>query len=271
MQPPEPVLASTSHLTQLDKLQQQLSNHPIYAAIDSTQQLKIFMQQHVFAVWDFMSLIKSAQSLIAPTTIPWTPSEHPRYVHYINQLVTEEESDIEYSDHAADHPCSHFERYINAMTEIGAETSIITSFVDSVRRNNLDIALNTPGINLSTRKFIKFTFDVIKQNQPHLTVAVLALGREDLVPHLFRPLQHRSQLSKQDAPQFFHYLERHIQLDEQEHGPIALKLLNELCNDSTEKYSQAMAIAQQALKIRLNFWDEIYYSLNPNQQAQSYQ
>ena len=229
------------------------------------------MQQHVFAVWDFMSLIKSAQQQIAPTTIPWLPSKHPQYVHFINQLVTEEESDGSYSEDSHHYPCSHFERYLNSMTEIDADTSLITSFINTVRDKNLETALLMPELEQATKDFIHFTFDVIKRNQPHLTVAALALGREDLVPQLFRSLQVHSNISPSEAPQFFHYLQRHIQLDEQQHGPIALKLLNELCENSSKKYSEAIDIAQQALAVRLAFWDAIYKLLNPTQKAQSFQ
>ncbi len=259
---------TANDVTPLTELQQQLACHPIYEAIQNTQDLKIFMQQHVFAVWDFMSLIKSAQQQIAPTTIPWLPSKHPQYVHFINQLVTEEESDSSYSDNSHKYPCSHFERYLDSMIEIGADTSVITTFIDTIRDNDIESALLSPKINQATKEFIKFTFDVIKRNQPHLTVAVLALGREALVPQLFRSLQINSSIFNNDAPQFFHYLQRHIQIDEQQHGPIAIKLLNELCANSSKKYSEAMDIAQQALTVRLEFWDAIHELLTPNQKAQ---
>ncbi len=254
-----------------DELQEQLASHPLYNAITNKQQLIIFMEQHVFAVWDFMSLVKSAQHLIAPTSTPWIPSEYPRYVHFINQLVAEEESDHMYSDHAEHYPCSHFERYLEAMTSIGANTNIISSFIDTVRKNGLHAAFAMTDLPHSAKQFMTFTFDVINRNQPHLTVAVLALGRENLVPHLFAALQKNSNITRDEASLFFHYLDRHIQLDGEEHGPIANQLLLEICKGSSKKLSEAIEIAEQALTVRQIFWDEIYYSLTPNQQAQSFQ
>ncbi len=262
---------SPAYSTRLTVLQQQLSSHPLYSAIQDKTQLRLFMQQHVFAVWDFMSLIKSAQSLLAPTTIPWVPSKHPQYVHFINQLVSEEESDHEYPELENKLPCSHFEHYLDAMAEISADTTVISMFIDTVRQDGIDIALELPEIHSATKEFVTFTFDVIKQNQPHLTVAALALGREDLVPQLFRSLENNLQITRYEAPKFFHYLDRHIQLDEQQHGPIALSLLDELCGNSSKKYAQAMEIAEQALTHRLALWDAIYCLISPNQQVQSFQ
>lgn len=245
-----------------DSLQQQLANHPLYCAIRNKEHLKIFMEHHVFAVWDFMSLIKSVQSLIAPTTIPWVPSDHPRYVHFINQLVSEEESDDMYSNSAQSHPLSHFERYLEAMTEVGANTYIISRFINTLRDDGLDAALTIPKIPNTAKLFMTFTFDVIKRNQPHLIVAVLALGREGLVPQLFRSLQKNLLIDPTETPNLFAYLDRHIQLDEQEHAPLAKQLLQELCGNSRTKETESMEIAEQALVVRLKFWDGIYQSLD---------
>ena len=131
--------------------------------------------------------------------------------NFINQLVSEEESDHEYPELANKLPCSHFKHYLDAMAEIGADTTVISMFIDTVRQDGIDIALELPEIHSATKEFVTFTFDVIKQNQPHLTVAALALGREDLVPQLFRSLENNLQITRHEAPKFFHYLGRHIQ------------------------------------------------------------
>ena len=245
-----------------DSLQQQLINHPLYSAIGNIGHLRIFMEHHVFAVWDFMSLIKSAQNFIAPTTVPWVPSDNFYYVQFINQLVSEEESDNLYSTNAHDHPCSHFERYLEAMTEVGANTNIISRFINIVRKEGLDAALTIPILPNPAIQFMTFTFDVIKRNQLHLTIAVLALGREDLVPQLFRSLPQNFPMNRSEVPNFFAYIDRHIQLDEQEHAPVAKQLLQELCEGSRAKQIESQEIAEQALAVRLKFWNEIYRLLN---------
>ena len=254
-------LESNIASTRLDSLQDQLANHPLYNSISNIDHLRVFMQHHVFAVWDFMSLIKSMQSHIAPTTVPWVPCKHPQYVNFVNQLVLEEESDHMYSNDANNRPLSHFELYLAAMREVGATTYTISRLIHVVREKDLDVALKLPNIPGPAKKFMTFTFDVINSNQPHLIAASLAWGREDLVPQLFRALQRKLQIDQLEAPNLFAYLDRHIQLDEQEHAPIAIQLAQELCVGSSTKQLESLEIAEQSLAIRLQFWDGIYRSL----------
>lgn len=108
---------------------------------------------------------------------------------------------------------------------------------------------------------MSFTFDIIGRSQVHLVAAILAFGRETLVPELFRSLIEGLQLNANDSPALIFYLERHIQLDEQDHGPLAIRLLQDLCEDSRIKIEQAAEVAEQALAVRLQFWDGILQAL----------
>ena len=247
---------------QVDFLREQLRNHPLYYAINSKRKLRIFMEHHIYAVWDFMSLIKAMQNHIAPTTVPWTPPKNSLFANYINQLVLEEESDRALSKDINNTALSHFESYINAMQEVGADTLPITTFINTVNEQGLHTALKKENIPTPARKFMTFTFDTIKQNQLHLLATVLAHGREALVPLLFQSLQRRIQIHQADAPNLYAYLNRHIQLDEQEHGPIVLRMVQELCANSSTKQAESIGLAEQALAVRLEFWDGIYQALN---------
>lgn len=244
--------------SQFDFLRDRLANHPLYGAIQNQRQLQLFMEHHVFAVWDFMSLIKSVQNQIAPTTVPWIPSAYPHYAQFINQLVLEEESDPLVANNDHNHPRSHFECYLEAMMEIGANTYTISRFINTVRNDGLTVAFNIPKLPYAAKQFMKFTFEVIQRNQLHLTVALLALAREDLVPQLFHALQQNLHIERSKVKSLLVYLDRHIQLDEQEHAPMAKELLQELCADSSIKQKESMEIAEQALAVRLELWDSIY-------------
>lgn len=219
------------------------------------------MEHHVYAVWDFMSLIKSLQIHIAPTNLPWVPPKNPRYANFINQLVLEEESDYALTDTVGSTHASHFESYRQAMVEAGANIHPISRFVNMVGDEGLETALQTTDIPAPAKRFMAFTFDIIGRNQPHLLAAALAYGREALVPQLFRSLLEGLQISPSDAPNLYGYLERHIQLDEQEHGPLAVLMVQELCEGSTEKQAEAMDVAEQALAARLDFWNGIHEAL----------
>jgi len=263
----QPIPNATS--LRCDVLQHQLGTHGLYGGINSEINLRIFMQHHVFAVWDFMSLIKSLQQHISPSTLPWVPPNNARYANFINQLVLEEESDYALTDvHKTSHDkeyskeySSHFESYLHAMTEIGADTQPITTFIDTVKTQGLEDALQLSCVPEPSKKFMRFTFKIIESNKPYLIAASLAYGREDLVPLLFQCLEDGLQISPTKAPNLYAYLKRHIQLDGEEHGPLAIQLLKELCEDSTHKQAAAIEVAEQALEVRLKFWDEIQSAL----------
>ena len=245
----------------IEQLRVQLSNHKLYGAIDNDERLKIFMQYHVYAVWDFMSLIKALQNLIAPVTIPWITPKNTRFANFINQLVLEEESDSALTTVSNQTHASHFESYLLAMNEIGADIQTIKTFVNKVESQGLETALQMQNIPPSAKQFMQFTFDVIAQNEPHILTAVLAYGREDLVPQMFCSLENNLHISPEKAPNLFAYLQRHIQLDGDEHGPLAIQLLNELCNESEPLHATAVMAAEKALEVRLAFWDGIHYAV----------
>ena len=242
-------------------LKHQLSHHKLYCEINSRDNLKIFMQHHVYAVWDFMSLIKSLQQYIAPATVPWSPPKNARYANFINQLVLEEESDYALTNASSSTHASHFESYLHAMTEVGANIQPISEFIEVVNEQGINAALQLPSIPEPAKEFMCFTFDIIERNKPHLLTAALAYGREDLVPQLFQSLEDGLQLSPEMAPNLFAYLERHIQLDGEEHGPLAIQLLQDLCEGSAHKHAASIKVAEQALSVRLKFWNGIQSKL----------
>ena len=92
------------------------------------------MRYHVFAVWDFMSLLKSLQKEITCVSPPWKPSKYPaEMVRLINQIVLGEESDLDQSGNAI----SHFELYLKGMEEVGASTAEIRDFISTMDLNRI--------------------------------------------------------------------------------------------------------------------------------------
>lgn len=231
-----------------------LEEHPVYEAVANIEDLRCFMQHHVYSVWDFMSLIKYLQSAVAPTTYPWTPSGDASVRRFINELVLEEESD---ATHVDGEFASHFELYQRAMAEIGADTAPIKNFIQSVRESGIDAALQSPFIPEASRRFSTQTFAFIQGNKPHEVAAALALGREHIIPCIFRAILKRFGVSAQEAPIFHFYLNRHIHLDEDFHAPLSLRLLNSLCADDEVKIQEALAAATTAVNARLEFWDGV--------------
>jgi hypothetical protein len=242
----------------IGSFKQQLEEHPVYEAVASIQDLRCFMEHHVYSVWDFMSLIKYLQSVIAPTTYPWTPQGDASVRRFINELVLEEESD---ETHVPGEYSSHFELYQRAMAEIGADTAAISGFIQSVRDTGIDEALQLASIPEASRRFTTRTFKFIRGNKPHEIAAALALGREHIIPCMFRSILKRIGVSANEAPIFHFYLNRHIHLDEDFHAPLSLRLLNSLCGNDEAKIQEALDAATVAVNARIEFWDGVLVAI----------
>ncbi len=249
---------STLDLSSLQPLQAALQRHPLYAAVRDRADLRVFMEQHVFAVWDFMSLVKTLQHTLAPTGAPWLPVGNPAVRRFINEIVLAEESDLGLPD-AQGHATyvSHFELYCDAMRDIGADADLPLRFVDRVRRSGLTAARSAGIVPIAAARFMDSTFALIGTNQPHVVAAAFALGREDVIPRMFRALLAEMGVTETQAPAFHYYLKRHIDLDEGEHGPLALRMLDDLCGGVPQRNAEALVAAEQALRARLRFWDEV--------------
>jgi hypothetical protein len=231
-----------------------LEEHPVYEAVETIADLRCFMEHHVYSVWDFMSLIKYLQSMVAPTRVPWVPGGDAAVRRFINELVLEEESD---ETHVAGEYSSHFELYLRAMAEIGADTAPVSEFIQLVGEKGVDGALHSAVIPEPARTFTQTTFGFIRANRAHEVAAALALGREHIIPCMFRSILRRIGVSEDQAPIFHFYLNRHIHLDEDFHAPLSLRLLNHLCGADETKTAEAVAAANAAVEARIAFWDGV--------------
>ena len=243
-----------------------LENHSVYEAINSISDLRIFMEHHIYSVWDFMSLIKYLQNKIAPARYPWTPVGDGDVKRFINELVLEEESDQVYEGNKFS---SHFELYISAMDEIGANTRPIKEFIKIVREKGIEEALDSSYIPTPSANFTKQTISYIKRNKPHEAAAALALGREHIIPTIFRSILKKIGVSSEQAPIFHYYLSRHIGLDEDFHAPLSLKLLNQLCKNNMSYREEAIRAAKKSIEARIKFWDGVLETLEVKLQTSS--
>lgn len=242
-----------SKMKDFNGLRRQIQDHELYREIRSVEDLRIFMEAHVFAVWDFMSLLKSLQQSLTSVTVPWVPSRFATSRRLINEIVLIEESD-EYEGGYS----SHFELYLAAMEECGADTRHVRRLVSAVQNGvKVQDALWDPGIPTEAREFVWTTFETIRPDQPHVTAASFTIGREDLIPTMFYEMVQRLRTGFDGLRIFEYYLQRHIEVDSDSHGPMALWMLEELCAKDETRLAQADAAAEKALQARLRLWDGI--------------
>jgi len=250
----------------IESLRVKLEAHPIYAAVQTLDDLRVFMQHHVYSVWDFMSLIKYLQHEVAPARWPWTPQGDASVQRFINELVLEEETDVALPGHEGH--TSHFLLYLAAMREIGADANTPERFVNYVAEQGIDAALTSGLAPAPSAVFTRSTFDFLASGKPHTVAAALALGREHVIPSMFRAFLSRMAVTEAQAPSFHYYLNRHVHLDEDFHAPLSLRLLAALCGEDAEKWREAEAAAEAAVDARVQFWDGVLNVL-PSQHAQA--
>lgn len=250
----------------IETLRSRLEAHPIYAAVRTPADLRVFMQHHVYSVWDFMSLIKYLQHEVAPARWPWTPGGDASIQRFINELVLEEESDVALPGHEGH--TSHFLLYLAAMREIGADAETPARFVAQVAERGIDAALDAGIAPAPSAAFCRSTFGFLASGKPHAVAAALALGREHVIPSMFRAFLSRMAVTEVQAPSFHYYLNRHVHLDEDFHAPLSLRLLAALCGGDPGKWREAEAAAEAAVHARLRFWDGVLAAL-PGQHVQA--
>ena len=243
----------------LGPLRAQLFKHEVYRSIKTQDDLRTFMEHHVFAVWDFMSLLKALQGRLTGVTIPWLPQGDRNARRLINEIVLDEESD----EDGEGGYISHFELYRAAMSQCGANTSRIDAFIGRLEQGQpvLEV-LATTGVPKAAQAFVQTTWRIIESGPTHSIAAAFTLGREDLIPNMFRALV--VDLDKSfpgEWQRLRYYLERHIQLDEEHHAPMALQMLAGLCGRDEENWREAEKSACVALNARITLWNDVLNEL----------
>ena len=250
---------------EISKYRDQLIKHPIYGNIDSINGLKQFMESHVYAVWDFMSLVKKLQMDLTTTTLPWQPPENNAAARLINEIVWGEETDLDKDGNSV----SHFEMYLNAMRQINANTQSIEKLLDRLREGN-DIfdTIDRAGLPEYVTNFLNFTFRIIEEGKTHKIAAVFTFGREDLIPDMFISMIKRMNIeNERKFDQIIYYFERHIEVDGDSHGPMALDMIKNLCGSDPLKWKEAISASKSALQKRISLWDGINLQIIQNEKA----
>jgi len=227
--------------------------HPLYSALRSHEAILTFMEHHVYAVWDFMSLLKSLQRQLTCVELPWVPTGPTSSRRLINDITLVEESDA-----LGDGFISHFELYLNGMTRAGADRTTVDSFIERIRAGvGVPEALIAAAVPAPAAEFVNTTWRFIEDAPIHCQAAAFAFGREDLIPDMFEQVVKVNENEGGRLDTFVDYLARHIEVDGEEHTPMAMQMLADLCAEDTVKWRECADTVNNALEARIRLWDGI--------------
>ena len=243
----------------IEPLREQIIQHALYQEINNLSDLKIFMKYHVFAVWDFMSLLKSLQINLTCVETPWLPFGNADTRFLINEIVVGEESDVDQNGNRT----SHFELYLSAMKQAGANTQQINDFIDNLKiYKSLTLAFEHANVPDAIRSFVEHTFSIVNSNESYLQAAVFTFGREDLIPAMFLSMVNNFSVEEsQKAEIFKYYLERHIEIDGDHHSHLAIAMTDQLCGDDQSKWTALTKAVIDSLEMRIQLWDAAYQEI----------
>ncbi len=237
-----------------------IAHHKLFRAITSIARLRRFTEIHVYAVWDFICLLKALQRKLTSQHLFWSPPINPLGCYLVNSLVAEEESDcIEHN-----HYLSHFELYLQAMQQCGADIRGIRQFIANIHpEQSLASLLVSNNLPKPAQGFIQDTFEIIEK-ESHVIAASLAFAREQITSTMFTQLLNTFEPpedSSYSLQLFRLYLQRHIELDSGQHSQQSQRLVATLCGSDKCKWDEVLEAAWFSLNSRLQLLDGIYHQV----------
>ncbi|KEO81606.1 DUF3050 domain-containing protein [Tumebacillus flagellatus] len=245
---------NTLDIQSMQDIRDRLLEHDIYRELNTPDKVRTFMKHHVFAVWDFMSLLKRLQNLLTDVSVPWMPGKPTQYARFINEIVLGEESDEDGNGGYI----SHFDLYLEAMEQVEADSRPVQHFLRALRDGkSVADALSEVGVPDTVSQFVTHTMEIALHGKPHEVAAAFFYGREDIIPDMFTHLVKDIEGQGKAVDRLVYYLHRHIELDGDSHGPLAEQLLNHLCGDDPQKKQEAMETAKRSLESRIKLWQGV--------------
>lgn len=241
---------------QIRPYRETIINHPVYSSIKTPEDLQVFMEHHVYAVWDFMSLLKALQNNLTCTSLPWFPKGDAATRFLINEIVVGEESDVDEEGNRK----SHFEIYVEAMKQTKANTTAINTFIEELKKTgNFFVAYDAAKSPEAVKNFVDFTFRIIHSGKAHIQAAIFTFGREDLIPGMFHAIINDINIKfPESISKFKYYLERHIEIDGGHHSHLALEMVSNLCCTDEQYWREATEASIECLQRRIELWNEVY-------------
>jgi hypothetical protein len=243
---------------------EQVLHHPLYASIDTMKKMQAYMEYDVFTCWDCMCLIKEAYRKIVSVKAPWFPPKDAYSAALLCSIIEEEESDIcpDGKTYA-----SHFDLYLDAMRQAGANTMPIDNFMHRLRAGEpMKEALAHCGTTSFVERYVNTTLNFFEL-EAHQVAAAFAFGREAIAPTMFVSFLEHVRAGKfteyhEQLRGIIYFCDRHVDLDSTSHLPKMLQMLDNLCGDDEQKWQEVHEIAQQSIQAKIDYFTAMQLDLS---------
>jgi hypothetical protein len=208
----------------------------------------------MFSPSGISSLLKRLQQDLTCTKVPWFPADNARAARLINDIVIGEETDVDPDGSYV----SHLDLYLRAMADVGASTRQFEAFRSLARvGTSVEGGLVRTGVPPHVRSFVAHTMTLAQSGSTEEVIAAFFYGREDIIPEMFSRLQKTLPGMKHKARlrHFIYYIERHIELDGDSHGPMGRELLDKLVADAPQRNERALRAACNSIQARIELWN----------------
>ena len=244
-------------------LRNKLKYHAVYSKMNLEEKVMIFMNTHIYCVWDFMNLVKRLQVHFTSVEVPWRPttSVQTRMLRRLaNEIVLEEET-----DELEGQFISHFSYYVESIRQVqnGVISNNLTRFINDISSDSVSYQeiLNREYLPTAIRNFLQITSNAAVHENIIVTAAAFTFGREVMLPEIFTSILKESGVANQPRlSKFVNYLDRHIELDGDYHGFLSKKMVLKLVSNQ-EEWDLVIKTAKIALEARVALWDDIFKRL----------
>ena len=202
-----------------------------------------------------MSLLKRLQQDMTCIRVPWFPADNARAARLINDIVIGKETDLDPDGSYI----SHLDLYRRAMADIGPSTQQFDRFCSLAKIGvPVEMALAQIDAPAHVQAFVAHTMALANSGSIEEVLAAFFYGREDIIPDMFRRLLNTLYGAKHNDDRFRHfiyYIDRHIELDGDSHGPMGRELIEDLVANAPDRQARARRAACRSIKARIGLWN----------------
>lgn len=225
-----------------------LEENEIYKLIDSDEKLRLYMEQQVACVWFYQILLKNITRDILSMTRSIDCRSTKELMQISCALIMEEELD----DVLDGEITSHLELFLESMYEVGCNMKPFLSFMESFEEGlSLEKAVEESLFCQSTKRYLLNSLTILDLSL-HEKASALFYEGEPYIPDDF--LSYLNTYHGEKVANLVLYYERHIEGLKKPGYSSTGRMIEILCESSSERFCEAESVAEKVMKNRISLW-----------------